>query len=136
MAYRIFNDTTGELVEIRQRKNKKRKGRNFFMVEQLDADNLSKMKDMHGTDHRILWFILSKIDFENKTLMTQAYIAKCLDMQQSLVSQSIKKLVDFGYIRKINVNGTNGYLVNSEFAIKGSEKETKENIDEAAPLPQ
>lgn len=120
----IINLETGELVEIAQRKFKE-KGRNFVMQSQLSLEDISRDKSLNGTDLRVLSFILSKIDYTNIACVSQAFICERMDVQHSLVSQSIKKLIERGYISKVNVHGHGGYMVNPDYAIKGRDKKSQ-----------
>ena len=120
MAYKLFNDETGEILEVRTKKVKR--SESFFMMNQTDAATVAKEKNLHGTEYKVLLFILSRIDYDNTAIMTQAYMAKQLEMPQPQVSAALKKLVDCGAIFKTNVAGANGYRVSAGIASRGSLK--------------
>lgn len=81
---------------------------------------LAKNRSLHGTEYKILFFILGCIDYDNRAILTQSYIAKHLDMPQPQVSAAIKKLADCGAINKISVGGVNGYEVSQKLVSRGS----------------
>ena len=81
------------------------------MMTLKDSERIAVDKELHGTEYKVLLFVLSRIDFSNQALMTQSFIARALDMPQSQVSAAIKKLADRDALRKISVNGQNGYEV-------------------------
>lgn len=117
----ILDLETGNIVEIVQKKLKE-KGRNFIMQGQLSLEESSRDKTLNGTDFRVLHFILSQIDYTNIARISQAFICERMNVQHSLVSLAIKKLIDRGYVSRVTVGGHSGYMVNPEYAIKGRSK--------------
>jgi len=77
------------------------------------------MKELHGSDHRVLWLILSKITYDNTSLISQSYIAEALTMQKSQVSVSVTKLINCNIIERLNENGVTGFIVNKTIADRG-----------------
>jgi len=120
MAYQIFDPDTGVISEIKKKKVKRTEP--FFMMNLKDAETIARDKGLHGTEFRILFFLLSRIDYENKAMLSQAFIAKQLEMPQSQVSASIKKLVECEAIRKISIDGQNGYKVSDNLVSRGGLK--------------
>jgi DNA-binding MarR family transcriptional regulator len=118
VAYKLFNDETGEVLEVRKKKIKRTEP--FFMMNLKDAAEIAKVDNLHGTEYKVLFFILSRIDYDNRAIMTQSFIAKELDMPQPQVSAAIKKLVESNVISKISAGGANGYMVSDAFASRGS----------------
>jgi len=118
MAYQIFNDATGEISEPKRKKIKRTEP--FFMVELKSAEELAGVKELHGTEHRVLWFILSRMNFEGRSFPNQAAIAGALGMPKSQVSVAIKRLVTCGAISKIKIDGVNGFEVHRSLASRGS----------------
>lgn len=90
------------------------------MVELKSAEELAGIKELHGTEHRVLWFILSRMNFDGKSFPTQAAIATALGMPKSQVSVAVKRLVECGAISKINVDGVAGFKVHQSLASRGS----------------
>jgi DNA-binding MarR family transcriptional regulator len=120
MAYVLFNEETGVISDIKKKKIKRTEA--FFMVDLASAEILANMKELHGADHRILWLILSRITYENTSLISQAFIAETLNMPKSQVSVSIAKMVARNVVRKINENGVSGFKVNADIADRGRVK--------------
>lgn len=118
MAYKLFNEDTGEIIEPRKKKTKRTEP--FFMMNLKNATEIAKVDSLHGTEYKILFFILGCIDYDNRAILTQSYIAKHLDMPQPQVSAAIKKLADCGAINKISVGGVNGYEVSQKLVSRGS----------------
>lgn len=118
MAYKLFNEDTGEILEVRRKKTKRTEP--FLMMNLKDAAEIAKADKLHGTEYKVLFFILSRIDYDNRAVLTQAFIAKELNMPQPQVSAAIKKLVEEGAISKISVGGANGYMVGEHVASRGS----------------
>lgn len=126
--YALLNVETGQMLHITQRQ-KTQDGRNFCMVDLSSAEMVAKAETLHGTEYKVLWFLLSKLDYNNNAILTQSFVAQSLSMPQPQVSASIKKLCATGVIKKINVNGANGYYVDPRFAVKGTRKD-KDAIDQ------
>ena len=120
---------TGEIVAVTQRKkNKNTFEENFFMTECSSAEVISADKDLNGTDFRVLWFLLSRINYNNVAILPQVCISEKVNTQHSMVSASIKKLCEKGYIEKVSVDKANGYLVNKDFAIKGKRGQKRSEL--------
>jgi len=123
MAYKLFDEDTGVILEPRQKKLKRTEP--FLMVTLKSAEEISQVKELHGTEHRVLWFILSRMNYENRSFPSQSAIAEALKMPKSQVSLAIRKLVDCNAISKIHVDGVNGFEVHQSLASRGSVKEPK-----------
>ena len=113
------NKDTGEYVELNP-KQKYQNGKNFCMVDLSSASYLADCKELTKTDHRVLWYLLSQMDYQNYVNITQPYIAAALDMPQPQVNLSIKKLTIVGVISKVTVGGRLCYYVEDAFAVRGN----------------
>lgn len=120
--YALLNVETGHILNITQRQ-KPQEGRNFCMLDLTSAEMVAKEDTLHGTEYKVLWYLLSKLDYNNNAILTQAFVAQALSMPQPQVSASIKKLCATGVIKKVNVQGANGYYVDPRFAVKGTRKD-------------
>lgn len=118
MAYKLFDDETGVILEVRKKKVKRTEP--FFMIELKSAEDIARDSKLHGTEYKVLFFILARIGYNNQAIVTQTFIAKELGMPQPQVSAAIKKLVESHVIRKISVAGSNGYEVDVKFASRGA----------------
>ena len=75
-------------------------------------------------DHRVLWALLARLDFENLTNVPQVEIAEELGMQRSHVNRSIKRLIEQGCLLEGPRVGRNRtYRLNPNYGWKGSGKE-------------
>lgn len=92
------------------------------MVDLKSAAQIADMKELHGTEHRVLWFILSRMNYENKSFPNQSFIAESLGMPKSQVSVAVKKLCESGAIKKITVDGVKGFEVHPSVASRGVAK--------------
>lgn len=117
--WKLLNEGTGEIREMKPKKKKSHFGSKFYMTDQHFDLLLAKHKDVNGTDHRILRFITGKMDYENKAVIKQTFIANELVMTQAQVSKGICKLRDKGIITQDLVDGNCCYRVNDQFAKKG-----------------
>ena len=93
------------------------------MMNLKDAAEIAKLDNLHGTEYKVLFFLLSRIDYDNRAILTQAFIAKELTMPQPQVSAALKKLVEAGAISKVSVGGANGYMVSDQLVSRGSLKQ-------------
>ena len=78
------------------------------------TEKIAQIKNLHGTEYKVFLFLLSKMDFENRAMLTQSYVSQQLDMPQSQISTAIKTLSDCGVLRKVSIAGQNGYMINDE----------------------
>lgn len=74
-------------------------------------ERLSKDKSLSGSDQRILWYLMSKVDEEYKAMVKQVFIAFKLQMSQAQVSNSLKKLTSGGYVSKMMFQGNKCYKI-------------------------
>lgn len=118
MAYQLFNDETGEISELKRKKIKRTEP--FFMMELRSAEELAKVKELHGTELKVLLFILSRMRFGGQALLNQAAIAEALSMPKSQVSVAIKRLTDCRAIGKSKQDGVSCYEVHPSLATMGS----------------
>ena len=93
------------------------------MMNLKDAEKIALEKDLHGTEYKVFFFILARINYENEAFVTQSFIANGLGMPQPQVSLAIKKLVASEIIRKTSKSGINGYAVSESFVTRGSLKQ-------------
>lgn len=96
-------------------------GRRWFAMSQ---DALSVLMQVRSAqDHRVLFALLTRLDFENLLVVSQADIAAELDMRPQHVGRSVKRLVELGALLegpRIGVHRS--YRLNPAFGWKGSAK--------------
>ena len=72
----------------------------FFTMFMFGSDFIGELDDLSGADYRILFKMLSHLEFQNWIYVTHQTIADELQLKRSNVSRSIKKLIERGVIEK------------------------------------
>ena len=72
----------------------------FYTMFSFGSEFISEVEGLTGNDYRILFRLLSHLEFENWIYVTQTTIAEELQLKKSHVSRSMKKLVEKGIIEK------------------------------------
>jgi DNA-binding transcriptional regulator GbsR (MarR family) len=102
-------------------------GKGWVMNSQEAAILFAKDKDIKGETHRVLWFIIGILDFENWVQISITEIANELDLKQPHVSRAMKVLEDKEIIlRGPKVGRSYAFMLNPDFGWKGKVK----NLDE------
>ncbi len=95
----------------------------WFMVWQNGLDRLAEDKEITGVTLRVLLKMLAHLDYENYTNISQAEISRELSISKSLVSRSVKQLLDKGIIIKANkIGNVQRYRLNELYGWKGKMK--------------
>lgn len=77
--------------------------------------------DMSGSDYKVLFYLISRLDFENYIAMNQSEIGRQLSMHKVTVSRAIGRLIAEGIV--LAKDGTpTGYRMNPHYAWRGSGK--------------
>ena len=98
-------------------------GNGWVMNSQDAAILLAKDKDIKGETHRVLWFIIGILDFENWVQLSVTEIAKELKMHRPHISRAIKMLEEKKIIlRGPKVGRSYAFMLNPEFGWKGKVK--------------
>lgn len=58
------------------------------------------IKNLQNQEYRVLMYLMSRLDFENYTRISQKNIAITLEMQQGNVSRAIRGLLENDIIKK------------------------------------
>ena len=91
--------------------------------QELAREIFAKDKDIKSETHRVLWFIISILDFENWVQLSITEIANELGMRQPNVSKAIKVLENKEVIiRGPKVGRFFTFRINPEFGWKGKVK--------------
>lgn len=102
-------------------------GNGWVMNSQDAAILLAKDKDIKGETHRVLWFIIGILDFENWVQLSVTEIAKELKMHRPDVSKAMKVLEGKEVIlRGPKVGRSYAFMLNPDFGWKGKVK----NLDD------
>ena len=125
---------TGEVVDgfvayvVPKRKNGFQQG--WLAMAQNGAEILAQ-SDLGANDFKVLMKLLSVLDYENLIQVSQADIARELDMHRQHVQRSIKRLIQLGIILEgVKIGISRSYRLNPSFGWKGSAKGHREALHE------
>ncbi len=102
----------------------------WLMAWQEGFERLAQDKEITLEAMRVLNYVFARLDFENHLRMSQADIARALEMKPSNVSRAIKLLIDKDILmlgEKIGRSYT--YRLNPDFGWKGKVKNLRKYID-------
>ena len=87
--------------------------------------------DLGANDFKVLMKLLSVLDYENLIQVSQADIARELDMHRQHVQRSIKRLIQLGIILEgVKIGISRSYRLNPSFGWKDSAKGHREALHE------
>ncbi len=121
-----YDRNTGEVVEgvpvlCGVKKNPYSTG--WVMNSQQALEAIAKDKEITGRIHRILWFLIARLDFENWIQVSQKEICEELNMRKEDVSSGIKLLEKKTIlIRGPKVGRSHSFRINPNFGWKGDVK--------------
>ena len=121
-----YNKNTGEIVEgvpvlCGVKHNPYAKG--WVMNNQEALEIIAKDKEITGRIHRILWFLVARLDFENWIQISQKEICEELSMRKEDVSSGIKLLERKRILlRGPKVGRSYSFRINPDFGWKGDVK--------------
>jgi DNA-binding MarR family transcriptional regulator len=120
-------ETTHVLLPLRV------KVKDWLMLFHWGSEVIAKDKEIGLQAHRVFWYILGHVDYENRLLVTQADVSKALEMKQQHVSKAFKLLVEKEILVETTKIGTSKiFSINPYFAWKGSAKRLKERLRDEA----
>ena len=86
---------------------------------------------LSGNDYKILFYLLSKLDFENYIHVSQAQMSKDLSILPPHITRSINSLIDTGAVIKgPKIGRGNTYILNPNFGWKGSARNHRAALEE------
>lgn len=87
--------------------------------------------DLSKEAYKVLFAVISQLDFENYILLNQAEIARKLNLQRSHVSEAVKQLETLGVLlRGPKAGRSSSFRLNPAFGWKGSAQTHKEALRE------
>ena len=87
--------------------------------------------NLSGNDFKVLMKLLSVLDYENLIQVSQADVARELNMHRQHVQRSIKRLIDLGIVLEgVRIGISRSYRLNPNFGWKGSAKGHREALHE------
>lgn len=119
----IVNTKTGEIkdgyfIYVAHPKAKIRNER-WIMAFQDSLELIATDEDMTGQSFRVLMMLMGNLEFDNYITLKQNVVAEKLKMNKSVVSRSMKLLVDKSIILKVKEGTTTGYKLNPNYGWKG-----------------
>ena len=125
---------TGEIIDgfvayvVPKRKNGF--GQGWLAMAQNGAEILAQ-SNLSGNDFKVLMKLLSVLDYENLIQVSQADVARELNMHRQHVQRSIKRLIDLGIVLEgVRIGISRSYRLNPNFGWKGSAKGHREALHE------
>lgn len=121
-----YDKNTGEIIEgvpvlCGVKKNPYATG--WVMNSQEALEIIAKDKEITGRIHRVLWFIIARLDFENWIQISQQEICEELEIKKQHVSSAIKLLEKKEIIlRGPKVSRSYAFRLNPYFGWKGDVK--------------
>ena len=95
-----------------------------FLEEMISLGN---DKELSGNDLRVLLAIIGNLGYENKINISQQELGEQLDIHQTSISRSLKKLTSKGYLQIIDIIGRqNIYQFNPNVAFRSRAKNYKD----------
>ena len=129
-----IDSETGEIIDgfvayvVPKRKNGF--GQGWLAIAQNGAEILAQ-SNLSGNDFKVLMKLLSVLDYENLIQVSQADVARELNMHRQHVQRSIKLLIDFGIVLEgVRIGISRSYRLNPNFGWKGSAKGHREALHE------
>ena len=129
-----IDSETGEIIDgfvayvVPKRKNGF--GQGWLAMAQNGAEILAQ-SNLSGNDFKVLMKLLSVLDYENLIQVSQADVARELNMHRQHVQRSIKRLIDLGIVLEgVKIGISRSYRLNPNFGWKGSAKGHREALHE------
>ena len=133
-----IDSETGEIIDgfvayvVPKRKNGF--GQGWLAMAQNGAERLAQ-SNLSGNDFKVLMKLLSVLDYENLIQVSQAEIARELNMHRQHVQRSIKRLLDLGIVLEgVKIGISRSYRLNPNFGWKGSAKGHREALTDHLKL--
>ena len=133
-----IDSETGEIIDgfvayvVPKRKNGFGQG---WLAMALNGAEILAQSNLSGNDFKVLMKLLSVLDYENLIQVSQAEIARELNMHRQHVQRSIKRLLDLGILLEgVKIGISRSYRLNPNFGWKGSAKGHREALTDHLKL--
>ncbi len=118
----VVNDETGE-VEAYIKLNPKNLGKGWIALYQNSSAWLAQ-QNLTGEQFKVLFYLFSKLDFDNYLRVTNKEISEWVHIQSTNVSRAMKALKDLGIIVEGSRDGLHKtYRLNPDVAHKGKDRD-------------
>ena len=104
----------------------------FYTMFSFGSERIAQVEGLTGTDYRVLFQLLSHLQFENWINVSQVTIAEELQIQKPHISKSIRKLIEKGIIEKQKDPQDKRrirYRLNPEYGWRGDADQWKKEIN-------
>ena len=104
-------------------------GQEWLAMSQMAAMMLAK-SDLSAPDMKVFFALLSKLDFENLLMLSQADLGRELGMQRQHIQRSIKRLIGLNVLLEgPRIGISRSYRLNPQMGWKGSAKNHHAALD-------
>ena len=132
--YHQVDTETGEIIEgynaVITPKRRNGFGTRWVAVNQ-DPLEIFATSSLRGDDFRVLFLMMSRLEFENYIVTPQVEVAETLGLRPQHVNKSIKRLKDMeALLEGPKMGHFRSYKLNPEFGWKGSAKNHNKALEE------
>ena len=93
-------------------------------------------KELSGDDIRVLFGMVSQMEYENKFTMPLSHLGKKLDIARSTISKSVKKLLMKGYLVRDGSQGqVSHYMLDPRIAVRCRNSKYSKVLNQWDDLP-
>jgi hypothetical protein len=124
---------TGErlaIVDLRGKGSKARKRANrkarFTLMYGAECEELLTDDSVHHFEVRLLWFMITRMDWDNRLMMSQKAMALAFKVPESQVSRAIQDLRRRGCIHRVS---RGEFVINASYAFTGEDDERDRAIE-------
>ncbi len=103
----------------------------FYTMFSFGSERIAQVDGLSRTDYKVLFQLLSHLEFENWINVSQAVIGEELNIKKANISRSIKNLVNKGIIEKHkdpNDKRRTRYRLNPEYGWRGDADQWKKEM--------
>lgn len=129
---RLIDGSTGEVMLVAVQRPRRQHIGGFFMADQTGFRRLAHM-DLTKTTRRVLDLLFAELDFDNYIAVSQAELARELDLPRQNINRAVGELLEHGVIvRGPRVGNVFTYRLDPNFGWKGRASRRTEALERAA----